>query len=65
MSLSLDIRALRETAKRITEEQTVISSSTLVQNLPDYADYKERRGQYYGLKRALEIIDEVEKLLNK
>jgi len=65
VSLSLDIRALRETAERIKREQFTLSENSLINNLPDYAEYKEKRGQYYGLKKALEIIEDVEKFLNK
>ena len=64
-NLSLDIRALRETADRIKMHQDALSEGALVTHLPDYAAYRERRGEYYGLKKALEIIEDVERLLNK
>lgn len=65
MSLSLDIRALREAAQKIENEQRALAKSVVETKLADYAAYTERRGEFYGLNKALEILQDVEKRLSK
>jgi hypothetical protein len=64
-NLSLDIRALREAAENIEFAQKTIAKASMETKLADYAAYTERRGEYYGLNKALLILQDVEKRLSK
>lgn len=59
--ISLDIRALRMASEKIGKEMADLATSIIAAKVPDYASYCEKRGNYYGLHTALEILKEVEK----
>jgi hypothetical protein len=65
VSLSLDIRSLREAAEKIETAKKALAVSAMETRLSDYAAYSESRGRYYGLQEALIILQEVEKRLSK
>jgi len=61
MSIAMDIRALAEADKRIKAQVKELEETVLTEKLADYAAYCEKRGLYYGLLRAIDILSEVEK----
>ena len=65
MSLSFDIRAIREASEAIKKQQEALAKTVLDVKIEDYASYMERRGRYWGLKDALDILEDVEKRLSK
>ena len=60
-AFSLDIRSLRKAQEKIMEELKELCDGVLAVKCQDYAAYTEKLGRYHGLRRAMEVLQEVEK----
>jgi hypothetical protein len=61
VNLSFDLRALQKTGEKLQAELAARSEAALASPSPDFAGYSRKVGEYYGIKRAMEILKEVEK----
>jgi hypothetical protein len=56
-----ETRLLAKTATAIEAAQAEIATALIRSPVADYATYREITGQWRGLKRALEIIEQTKK----
>lgn len=58
-------RILAEAARRIEQDKQIEEAALLAGSDNDFADYKKRVGIVQGMNRALQIIADYQKDLNK
>jgi len=65
MTSPFDARALQKAADKLQEASKELCEAILAHPAPDFAGYSRKVGEYYGLKRAAEILQEVEKEMGR
>jgi hypothetical protein len=61
MASSFEIRALQKAHDAMGKELSEIGVQILSHSIVSYEQYSQLRGKYFGIKRAIEILEDVEK----
>jgi hypothetical protein len=64
-ALTFDTRVLQKLSERLHEELKARNESVLSSALETHAEYMRKVGEYYGVMKALELMQDVEKEMNR